>query len=106
MTTLFEVLRRPLVTEKTSALKAGERKVVLEVATWANKGQVKEAAEKFFGVGVTAVNTSITRGKLKRVGKSMGKQSNWKKAVLTLKEGADLDVFGVVAEAPASEQTA
>jgi large subunit ribosomal protein L23 len=100
MNALYDILRKPLVTEKTTAMKSEGRKVALEVARWANKTQIKEAAQKLFGVSVDAVNTSIVRGKDKRVGKSMGRRSNWKKAVLTLKEGSDLDVFGVVAEAP------
>ena len=97
MKLLSEVLKRPLVTEKATTLKTNGRKVVLEVAMAANKNEIKTAAEKFFGVLVDSVNTSICRGKTKRVGKTMGRRSNWKKAVLTLKEGSDMDAFGVVA---------
>lgn len=98
MKVLSEVLRKPLVTEKATILKANERKIVLEVALKASKGEIKSAAEKLFGVSVDAVNTSILRGKDKRIGKTSGKSGNWKKAVLTLAEGSDLDVFGVAAQ--------
>lgn len=100
MKVLSEVLRRPIVTEKATILKEQQRKIVLEVAIDANKNEIKAAAEKFFGATVENVRTSVCRGKIKRVGKTMGKRANTKKAVLTLKEGSDLDVFGVVA-APA-----
>lgn len=97
MRVLSEVLKRPLVTEKATTLKSSENKVVLEVAMAANKKEIKLAAEKLFGVSVDAVNTLIYRGKSKRVGKTAGRRSNWKKAVLTLKEGSDMDAFGIVA---------
>ncbi|MDA1172874.1 MAG: 50S ribosomal protein L23 [Proteobacteria bacterium] len=100
MKVLSEVLRRPIVTEKANILKEQQRKIVLEVAIDANKNEIKQAAEKFFGAKVENVRTSVCRGKIKRVGKTMGKCANTKKAVLTIKEGSDLDVFGVTA-APA-----
>jgi len=101
MKTIYEVIERPIVTEKSSALKAEANKVVLAVATDANKIDVKTAVEKLFSVKVTGVNTMVFRGKDKRVGNRMGRRSNWKKAVVTLAEGTDLDVFG--AQAPATE---
>jgi large subunit ribosomal protein L23 len=99
---LSEVLKRPLVTEKATAMKSSENKIVLEVAMAANKKEVKLAAEKLFSVSVDSVNISISRGKAKRVGKTMGRRNNWKKAVLTLKNGSDIDAFGVVAADPAA----
>ena len=101
----YSVIVRPIVTEKTSALKAEANKVVFEVKKTANKIDVKTAIEGLFDVKVTDVSTMIMRGKDKRVGKSQGRQSNWKKAVVTLKAGTDLDVFGTTGpvgdEAPA-----
>lgn len=103
MTTLYNVIKRPILTEKSSALRDRERKVVLEVDTRATKTQIKMATQKLFNVKVEDVKTSIVRGKTKRVGKSIGRQSNFKKAVLTIAAGADLDVFGVQMGAPAAE---
>lgn len=100
MKTLYEVLRRPLVTEKTSAMKAEANKIVFEVHTGANKIEVKKAVEGLFSVKVTDVQTMVVRGKPKRVGRSTGRRKNWKKAVVTLEEGTDLDVFGIDLGAP------
>ena len=90
----YSVVIRPIVTEKTSALKAEANKVVFEVKKSANKIDVKTAIEGLFNVSVTDVSTMIMRGKNARVGKSQGRQANWKKAIVTLKAGTDLDVFG------------
>ena len=106
MKSLYEVIKRPLLTEKASAMKAEANKVAFEVAMAANKIEVKKAVEGIFDVKVVAVHTSITRGKPKRVGRSVGRRDNWKKAVVTLEEGTDLDVFGLDmagAEVPAEE---
>ncbi len=94
MKTLYEVVKRPLVTEKSSVLKAEENQVVFEVAKLANKVEIKTAVETLFDVKVENVRTMIFRGKPKRVGRSMGRRDNWKKAVVTLAEGTDLDIFG------------
>ena len=91
---IYHVLKCPLVTEKSSALKAESNKVVFEVSLDANKIDVKNAVEALFDVKVTDVHTMVARGKPKRVGKSVGRRQNWKKAVVTLHESADLDVFG------------
>jgi len=101
----YGVIVRPLVTEKSSALKAEANKVVFEVQKAANKIDVKTAVEGLFDVKVTDVTTMIVRGKHKRVGKSFGRRSNWKKAVVTLAEGTDLDVFGAAAPEGAAEGT-
>jgi len=101
----YGVIVRPLVTEKSSALKAEANKIVFEVQKSANKIDVKHAVEKLFDVKVTDVTTMVVRGKHKRVGNSFGRQSNWKKAVVTLAKGTDLDVFGSTA-APGGEEQA
>jgi len=97
---LFDVLQRPVLTEKSTTLKAGAGKVSVEVAVWANKNQIKTAAKQLFDVEVESVQTLVVRGKNKRMGSCVGKQRNWKKAILTLAEGADLDVFGTAAQIP------
>ena len=89
---LYEVLRRPLITEKGSALQA-ESKYLFEVASKANKRQVKEAVEKAFKVKVTAVNIIIVHGKVRRVGRRQVLSASWKKAVVTLKLGDKIEFF-------------
>ena len=95
MITHYDILRKPVLSEKTNSLKDGHRQVTLEVLSKANKKQIKTAAQTLFGVKVQAVNTAVYRGKMKRMGKNLGKCANWKKAVLTLSSDSDLDVFGV-----------
>lgn len=94
---LFEVLLSPVNTEKATAAKEGN-KIVLNVAPWANKPQIAAAVKVMFGVDVLDVNTLVCRGKIKRVGKHFGKQSNFKKAFLTLKNGSDVDLFGFIGQ--------
>lgn len=93
MEDLYGVILGPVITEKSSALKAEANKVTLRVRRDANKVQIKRAVEKAFEVQVTDVHTLVNRGKPKRVGRSIGRRQNWKKAVVTLAEGTDLDVF-------------
>lgn len=89
----YEVLRRPVVTEKSTML-AGQGKYVFEVAMGANKPQIKDAVERAFDVHVTAVNTAIVRGKVKRFGRGRpSRQPAWKKAIVTLVPGDQLDFF-------------
>ena len=89
---LYEVLRRPLITEKNSTLQA-QNKYAFEVAEEANKPQVKQAVEKAFKVKVTAVNTITVPGKLRRVGRQQVLTRSWKKAVVTLKPGDKIEIF-------------
>lgn len=88
----YEVLRRPVVTEKSTLLQ-GQHKYVFEVATAANKTQIKEAVETAFKVKVRAVNVSKVRGKLRRMGRTRGRTPDWKKAVVTLREGDQIEFF-------------
>ncbi|MBN1959516.1 MAG: 50S ribosomal protein L23 [Deltaproteobacteria bacterium] len=88
-----DILIRPIITERATALKDRFNQVVFEVAKAANKNQIREAVEGIYGVGVSAVRTSIVHGKLKRRGRSIGKLPNWKKAVVTLKQGDNIDFF-------------
>lgn len=89
---LFDVIRRPLVTEKNTALQS-RGKYAFEVDKDSNKEQVKEAVEKAFKVSVTAVNMMTVRGREKRVGRKKVAPSSWKKAVVTLKSGDKIQIF-------------
>jgi len=84
---LYEVIRRPLVTEKGVTKKDSERTLVFEVNANANKTQVKTAVEKLFKIKVDEVRTATFEGKLRRRGKFAGYRSDWKKAYVTLKLG-------------------
>lgn len=89
---LYEVLRRPLITEKSTGLKA-QNKYAFEVASEANKHQIKQAVEKAFNVKVTAVNVITASGKTRRVGRREVMTPSWKKAIVTLKPGDKLEIF-------------
>ena len=90
---LTDVIRRPLVTEKTSIQREDGRTVVFEVASGANKVQIKQAVEHLLGSKVANVRTSIAHGKMKRQGRYMGQRPDWKKAYVTLREGQKLPEF-------------
>lgn len=98
MNDMYKIVRAPVVTEKSQALKAETNKVVFEVASGANKIEIRRAVEKIFSVKVLDVKTMNTRGKLKRIGKHAGYRQNWKKAVVTLAEGSEIDVLGAGAK--------
>ena len=89
---LYEVLRRPLITEKSTALQA-EGKYAFEVAREANKTQIKQAVEKAFKVKVTAVNIVTVHGKRRRLGRRQLPSHPWKKAIVTLKSGDKIELF-------------
>ena len=87
------ILRRPVaLTEKATRLRTANQ-VVFEVIREANKIQIKEAVQAMYKVKVEAVNTSIVRGRDRRMGRGHSKTQNWKKAVVTLKEGDTIDFF-------------
>ncbi len=88
-----DVVKRPLVTEKSERNRADARQFAFEVHRDATKIQVKQAVEKLFNVHVLAVRTAVIRGKNKRVGRSIGRRPNWKKAFVTLKEGETIALF-------------
>ena len=87
----YDVIRKPIITEKAT-MDSEANAVVFEVAPDANKPQIKEAVEALFGVKVKAVNTTITKGKVKRFKGIIGKRNNVKKAYVTLEEGNTIDV--------------
>lgn len=90
----YEVIVRPIVTEKSTML-SGLDKYVFEVMSGANKSQIKEAVEKAFNVTVTNVHTMNMKGEGRRVGKNrrLVTTPGWKKAVVTLQEGDKIEVF-------------
>lgn len=94
-----QIIKRPIVlTEKAATLKESGNQVIFEVDLKANKIQIKDAVEKLFDVKVADVNTLIQRGKIKRVGRAYHKKPNWKKAIVTLGEGSDIQFFDAAAE--------
>ena len=90
---LTDVIRRPLVTEKTTTLREDGRTVVFEVARDANKIEIKQAIEKLLGAKVADVRTANAFGKMKRQGRFVGRRSDWKKAYVKLREGAKMPDF-------------
>ncbi len=86
------MLRRPLITEKNAGLQA-QSKYVFEIAAGANKPMVKEAVEKAFKVKVTGVNMITMPGKTRRVGRRQVQTRPWKKAIVTLQPGENIEFF-------------
>lgn len=89
-----EIIKRPLVlTEKGNNLREEENQFLFEVARTANKAQIRSAVETLFQVKVEKVRTMIVRGHLRRMGRGHAKTQNWKKAIVSLKEGESIDLF-------------
>lgn len=95
MRPLHQILKKPLITEKSTLQKETVNVVSFEVGRDASKIEVRQAVEKAFDVKVKDVNTMVVAGKTKRFGRNVGKRSTWKKAYVTLEEGSDIDFFGV-----------
>ena len=90
---LTDVIRRPLVTEKTTILREDGRTIVFQVATGANKIEIKQAIEKLLGSKVESIRTAMAHGKVKRQGRFSGRRSDWKKAYVRLKDGEKIPEF-------------
>ena len=101
-----QIIKRPLLTEKGTRLKETggqdesrldpetlKSQLLFEVARDANKVEIRHAVEKLWNVDVLAVRTTVVRGKEKRLGRFMGKRSNWKKAVVTIAPGQNVEFF-------------
>jgi large subunit ribosomal protein L23 len=88
-----QIIRRPLVTEKSTILREEENVLAFEVAGSANKIQVKQAVEELFKVKVEDVRLFNVRGKMKRMGRFVGKRRDWRKAYVRLKEGEKAPEF-------------
>lgn len=87
-----DILVRPIVTEKSTALME-QGKYTFRVPLAATKIQIRQAVEQIFKVKVQAVNTMRYEGKLKRMGRTQGRRSDWKKAIVTLKPGEAIELF-------------
>lgn len=87
----YDIIKKPLLTEKGTVLQELNNQVVFRVNPNANKIEIKAAVEKLFNVQVSNVRTCNMTGKEKRIGRHMGKRSDWKKAVVTLAEGHNID---------------
>ncbi|MEL7369054.1 MAG: 50S ribosomal protein L23 [Myxococcota bacterium] len=94
MRSAYDILRKPRITEKGSVMAESKPVVVFEVPLDANKMEIRKAVQALFNVDVDTVRTMIVRGKIKRRGRHIGKRSNWKKAIVTLGEGQEIDFFG------------
>lgn len=88
-----KIVRRPMITEKSTRQKEEGRQYVFEVDRDANKIEIQAAIERLFKVTVLQVRTSNVLGKMKRLGRRYGKRADWKKAIVTLKEGDRIDFF-------------
>lgn len=92
---IFNIIKRPVVSEKSTALAEVANRYVFEVAHSATKPEIKSAVEQLFKVKVKAVNTIVMHGKNKRSGRFEFKRSNWKKAIITLVAGQKIELFQV-----------
>lgn len=90
---VHDIIRRPLITEKTSIQKEDANQVTFEVDRLANRIEIKKAVEKIFNVNVTGIRTMQVKGKTKQRGQILGKRRSWKKAVVTLAPGDRIDFF-------------
>jgi large subunit ribosomal protein L23 len=90
---VYDIIKRPLVTEKSNRQKESQNQYVFEVDRKANKIEIKRAVEQLFKVKVDRVNVSRVHGKVKRLGRNVGKRPDWKKAVVLLREGNRIDFF-------------
>ncbi|MBW2590379.1 MAG: 50S ribosomal protein L23 [Deltaproteobacteria bacterium] len=89
----YGIIRRPLVTEKTSIQKEQSNQITFEVDRMANRIEIKRAIEKIFKVNVAHVRTMQVKGKTKQRGRTIGKRRDWKKAIITLLPGERIEFF-------------
>ena len=93
MREVHDIIMSPLVTEKSTIQREGQNQYSFKVNKRANKIEIKEAVERLFKVKVRDVRTATIRGKVKRLGRRFGKRPDWKKAIVTVKEGDRIDFF-------------
>lgn len=89
----YEIIKGPLITEKGTIQKEANNQLTFEVDRKANRVEIRHAVEKVFNVRVEKVRTMQVRGKVKRVGRTLGKRRDWKKAVVTLAKGQNIEFF-------------
>jgi large subunit ribosomal protein L23 len=90
---IFQVIKEPHVTEKSGLLKEGVNQISFKVHKWANKAEVKQAVETLFKKKVLDVKTMNMQGKGRRMGRSFGKKPDWKKAIVKLAPGENIEIF-------------
>lgn len=93
MKDIYSVIIKPLITEKSNILLGDDNKYTFKTNLHANKYEIKTAVEELFKVKVVKVRTSVYRGKKVRVGRRYGFKADWKKAIVTLKEGNNIELF-------------
>ncbi|MBN2283932.1 MAG: 50S ribosomal protein L23 [Deltaproteobacteria bacterium] len=90
---MYSIIKKPVITEKSTFLREDGNKYIFEVASDATKVDIRAAVEKIFKVKVVDVHTISMKGKRKRLGRTMGRRKDWKKAVVTLAPGNSIEVF-------------
>ena len=91
--TPYEIIRKPLITEKSTLQKEAQNQLTFEVDRRANKVEIRRAVEKVFNVTVVDVRTMQMQGKVKRFGRTIGRRRHWKKALVTLAKGEHVEFF-------------
>lgn len=91
--TQYDIIKRPLVTEKSNIQKETANQLTFEVDRRANRIEIRRAIEQIFNVRVASVRTMQVTGKVKRRGRTLGKRRDWKKAIVTLRPGERIDFF-------------
>jgi large subunit ribosomal protein L23 len=94
MKSIYDVIRRPVISEKSTALAEVGSRYVFEVPAMTNKDEIRNAVERLFNVKVKKVRTMIMHGKVKTAGGARIKRANWKKAIVTVQEGQKIEFFG------------
>lgn len=89
----YDVIKRPVITEKTNIQKEDANQITFEVNRKANRVEIRRAVERIFNVRVAGVRTMQIKGKVKQRGRIVGKRRNWKKAIVTLMPGERIDFF-------------
>jgi large subunit ribosomal protein L23 len=89
----YDIIKRPVITEKTNIQKEENNQLTFEVDMRANRVEIARAIEKIFSVKVAKTSTAHVRGKIKRRGRILGKRKDWKKAIVTLMPGERIDFF-------------
>ncbi|MBW1645378.1 MAG: 50S ribosomal protein L23 [Deltaproteobacteria bacterium] len=92
-TSYYDLIRYPMLTEKTMEARETSNQYAFAVDRRANKVEIKKAVEKLFNVKVAAVRTQVVKGKVKRLGRTMGKRPDWKKAIVTLQPDQKIEFF-------------
>jgi len=89
----YDVIKRPVITEKTNIQKEDANQITFEVDRKANRVEIRRAVERIFNVRVAGVRTMQIKGKVKQRGRIVGRRRNWKKAIVTLMPGERIDFF-------------